>query len=103
MAASVAICVYCGSETSEPHRDHVVPRSRGGPDAAFNIVMACQKCNFEKRDKLPSEWLGDKCPESVFQIESRVNQRLKNEFKKRDRKSKALTYLKQNTEKHDAK
>lgn len=32
-----------------PQRDHVVPRSAGGPDDLNNLVLACRECNHEKR------------------------------------------------------
>ena len=86
MSESVQKCAYCGKEATDLHRDHVVPRSRGGPDDAFNIVMACQSCNFAKRDSMASEWLGERCPHSVLLIETRVNAKLKSVFKKRDYK-----------------
>ena len=49
-------CVYCGVETRRLRKgvsrapdlatlDHVVPRSRGGPLRADNLVLACQACN----------------------------------------------------------
>lgn len=79
-------CWYCLLESDDLVRDHVVPRSRGGPDNAFNIVMACQACNSAKADKLPSEWLGDRCPDNVLEIEHEVNRRLENRFSARDRK-----------------
>lgn len=83
-------CAYCAKVTDELHRDHVVPRSRGGSDNATNIVMACADCNRDKRDQLPSEWLGDRCPSSVLMIEIREHDRLKKDFSgKRDRRSKA--------------
>ena len=77
-------CAYCQRISGTLHRDHVVPRSRGGPDAAFNIVMACELCNSEKRDKTAMEWLGEQCPDEVRQIEDRVNARLARDFAKRD-------------------
>lgn len=78
-------CAYCG-KTGELHRDHVVPRARGGPDEATNIVMACQPCNSAKGDQLASEWLGERCPQPVLLIEARVNAKLKAVFKRRDGK-----------------
>ncbi len=78
------ICAYCGKKSDDVHRDHVVPRSRGGPDTASNIVIACADCNREKRDKLASEWLGDRCPEPILEIEVAVNARLKKKFAHRD-------------------
>jgi hypothetical protein len=78
-------CAYC-DKGGKLARDHVVPRSRGGPDNATNIVMACQSCNSSKGDSLPSEWMGDRCPAKVLLIEARVNAKLKSVFKQRDRK-----------------
>ncbi|HET6232729.1 MAG TPA: HNH endonuclease [Longimicrobiaceae bacterium] len=36
-------------------RDHVHPRSRGGPDAWENVVAACQACNCRKGSRTPGE------------------------------------------------
>jgi hypothetical protein len=83
----VLVCAYCGRESDELHMDHVVPRSRGGPDTASNIVMACRPCNFEKRDSTASEWLGEQCPAVILEIERRVNERLQRKFAKRDYKN----------------
>lgn len=47
-----ALCHYCGQR----HRlrtltvDHVVPRSRGGSNHLFNLVLACRPCNLAKAD-----------------------------------------------------
>lgn len=80
-------CAYCGANgDTKLVRDHVVPRSRGGMDNAFNIVMACESCNAHKSDATATEWLGERCPELVREIESRVNARLKRDFEKRDKK-----------------
>ena len=45
-------CAYCGVRCEDEGRpddrptiEHVVPRSRGGPDAYENLVMACRLCN----------------------------------------------------------
>lgn len=84
MAGDVLTCAYC-SKPGVLHRDHVVPRSRGGPDSATNIVMACQACNSSKSDRLPSEWLGERCPAAVLLIETRVNAQLKAIYKRRDK------------------
>lgn len=32
--------------------DHVIPASRGGPDALHNLVVACKKCNEERGREL---------------------------------------------------
>ena len=50
-------CVYCG----ETHRrvltiDHVIPKSKGGPDSWENWVTACRNCNHEKADLTLEEY-----------------------------------------------
>lgn len=49
-------CHYCGVrfEAHELTKDHVVPRSRGGHNARWNIVAACQPCNVKKGDSWPT-------------------------------------------------
>lgn len=50
-------CVYCGADVSaDPQCDHVHPISRGGANAAENLVTACRHCNSSKGDKTPEEW-----------------------------------------------
>ncbi len=46
-------CAYCGREAST--RDHIVPRSRGGPTSWLNLVAACVACNSNKRDRTPEQ------------------------------------------------
>lgn len=46
-------CAYCGRPAST--RDHVVPRSRGGPTSWLNLVAACEPCNSFKRDRTPEQ------------------------------------------------
>lgn len=57
-------CSYCGvnmtlslGQPNTATRDHVVPRSAGGPTEAWNIVAACSCCNSRKGDKPLVEWL----------------------------------------------
>lgn len=52
-------CIYkifggCGGETD---KDHIFPRSRGGPDVRFNLVSACMAHNKEKDNRTPFEWI----------------------------------------------
>ena len=49
-------CVYCGKASANLHCDHVLPRSRGGPDSMENLVAACPRCNLLKGAKTPEEW-----------------------------------------------
>jgi hypothetical protein len=50
-------CEYCGS-LENLSWDHLIPRSRGGPDNAENHVLACRKCNSSKGCKGLYEWYG---------------------------------------------
>lgn len=43
------ICAYCRGPAHTV--DHVVPRSKGGPDGSENLVAACRSCNSEKNDR----------------------------------------------------
>ncbi len=36
--------------------DHVVPESKGGRSAASNLVLACERCNKSKKDKLGADY-----------------------------------------------
>lgn len=49
-------CRYCGDEVGPFEADHVIPRSRGGPDALHNRVIACRDCNQSKGARTPEEW-----------------------------------------------
>lgn len=46
-------CYYCEEFFSIETltMDHVVPLIRGGKTIKNNVVVACKKCNFEKRHK----------------------------------------------------
>ena len=50
-------CLYCGGyfTFAELSRDHVHPKSRGGPDRWENVVAACKRCNQRKGSALLSE------------------------------------------------
>lgn len=90
------VCAYCGETHDEMHRDHVVPRSRGGPDDPSNLVMACRPCNSAKGDLLPSEWLED-VPSHVAEIEKRISRQVEVSFRKRNkRERKRPTVAKRN-------
>jgi hypothetical protein len=39
------------------HVDHMVPKSKGGPDNLVNFVPACQKCNIAKGDRHFADFL----------------------------------------------
>ena len=46
IARDGGICVYCGAPATTA--DHVVPKSRGGPDDPSNLVASCTPCNESK-------------------------------------------------------
>ncbi len=56
-------CWYCGSEEALT-RDHILPLSKGAPDCADNIALACRRCNSSKGNSDLIEWFRDAfdCP-----------------------------------------
>lgn len=51
------VCIYCGKK-KELTLEHILPRSRGGPDTTDNAVFVCKSCNSSKGDNRLYEWLG---------------------------------------------
>jgi 5-methylcytosine-specific restriction endonuclease McrA len=51
-------CRYCGSRGGRLECDHVMPVSRGGVTALWNLVTACFGCNRSKGNRTVSEWKG---------------------------------------------
>lgn len=43
-------CAYCGCEISidDMQVDHIIPKWKGGSDAANNLNPSCRMCNFYK-------------------------------------------------------
>ena len=48
--AHAATCFDCGRATKLT-LDHLIPRIKGGPDAADNVTYACRSCNASKGPK----------------------------------------------------
>ena len=48
-------CIYCGGK-KDLTVDHILPRSRGGPDSPDNAVWVCRGCNSSKGGKRLYEW-----------------------------------------------
>lgn len=50
---SAGRCVACGVSNQERaiEVDHIIPRSKGGPDELSNLQALCYKCNSQKRDR----------------------------------------------------
>ncbi len=62
LRAQGGICLYTGDGLLETaldqyQIDHIVPRSKGGPDAVINYALTSQRANDEKGDRTPFEWL----------------------------------------------
>jgi len=51
-------CAYCGDKQKidELHMDHFLPLSKGGTHVLSNLVPACKRCNFSKRNHHPEDW-----------------------------------------------
>lgn len=50
-------CQYCGAKGGKLEADHIIPFSRGGTDDLSNLVTSCRRCNRQKKDKTPEEFL----------------------------------------------
>ena len=46
-------CGYCSGWARTV--DHILPRSRGGPNTWSNLIAACSDCNTRKADRTPAE------------------------------------------------
>lgn len=53
LSRSAGRCVACGVSSQERaiEVDHIIPRSKGGPDELSNLQALCYKCNSQKRDR----------------------------------------------------
>jgi hypothetical protein len=52
--------------------DHIVPKSKGGTNRQINLIVMCNKCNSEKTDKDPIQWLNSLDPEIRKRVEKHV-------------------------------
>lgn len=50
-------CIYCGSKASLS-TDHLIHKSREGPDTGDNAITACKSCNSSKGDRGVYAWYG---------------------------------------------
>jgi hypothetical protein len=57
LVGSDECCAYCRAKGGLQW-EHIIPKSRGGPDTIDNMVLACARCNRDKADQDPFEWFG---------------------------------------------
>ena len=51
-------CFYCGHKIRSKvvaTIDHVIPKTLGGPNSIWNLVLACRWCNTNKGGQMPSD------------------------------------------------
>ena len=77
-------CAYCGNDTEFPRRsmepceandatiDHILPRSNKGEDQPYNLLMACFRCNQEKRSKPLMLFMVEKLPMLSGEARARI-------------------------------
>ena len=60
-------CVFCGAHDNL-QLDHLIPRSRGGPDSADNTVWSCRACNVQRGGQGIFQWLGLKKKDNLHRL-----------------------------------
>ena len=52
-------CQYCGGKSGDSilEWEHMMPKSRGGPDSLKNAMLACHRCNHDKNNRTVQEYL----------------------------------------------
>lgn len=63
-------CFYCGEQGRRLTLDHIIPQSRGGTDRVANLTTACLKCNQQKDNQPPEEFLADR-PDKLRELLAR--------------------------------
>ena len=47
-----SVCFYCMKPLKQPHVDHFIPWSYMQSDVLWNFVLACQRCNASKNNRM---------------------------------------------------
>lgn len=63
-------CAYCSNSERELQMEHFIPLSKNGHFTPYNIIPACDKCNFSKKDADYFEWY---TKQEYFNVESLEN------------------------------
>lgn len=50
-------CAYCNRMGYALHIDHIIPVAQSGPSYIWNLCLACRKCNLNKGNKTPQQWV----------------------------------------------
>jgi 5-methylcytosine-specific restriction endonuclease McrA len=50
----MAPCLSGDQSDDRPSLDHIIPRSKGGPDTWANVQAVHRRCNLEKADTMPA-------------------------------------------------
>jgi len=80
LRAQDGCCLYTNeglipSKLDEYQIEHIVPRSKGGPDAVVNYVLTTQKINEAKGDRTPYDWFHQEMPDKWDAYVNRVRAR----------------------------
>jgi hypothetical protein len=73
-------CSYCGAENVPLQIEHIIPKSKGGTDRIDNLAIACVKCNQEKSNMMPKEYIeylskqkGEKAKAKIVAFKKSIN------------------------------
>ena len=55
-ALSGGRCAYTGKFAVKPTLEHIIPMSRGGANAAWNVIVVDFAQNYQKQNTDPSDW-----------------------------------------------
>lgn len=70
-----AQCFYCGAKLARDNPvDHVLPWSVLGIDGLANLVLACSRCNTDKRHSLPAVQIIDRVLDRDRQVLEEIAQ-----------------------------
>lgn len=74
-------CAYCcrslrKAKPADVTLDHLVCRSRGGSNAASNLVTACRRCNSKRRSLPWRRFAGARAPRIARQVVAPLNMAL---------------------------
>lgn len=71
------VCTYCnvpltplGTNPNSFCVEHVVPKSKGGPDNLSNYVPSCCACNSAKRDRHVIDFVRSVLPKRIISVEA---------------------------------